>query len=381
MLLKRLFALYGTDANALAKRFRFLAWQGPGKRAGLVDEVKALDTYLSAHGKRLKNDGALAAFRRLRNGRQAVLSPDFDRPVHCKATLDHSPTRAVEPDDSHGASMTIPKPIAALLATLAAAAAPPVLSTPIGGWFSQETRKAEQPIPTKVVSLGPHRFRLPLNLFNGQDGYNLDGTDLWLALSGPDLEAIPMGVNFHDDMTMFISTIHIHVGHVDRLDDAQYARLLQSDIEPLTADTVLRENPASNLHMRIKGEAMFGLTPYYLDFERLKSYYVKAYGPDTPAIRDMEHHNDDWLLNTDSSGVLRSIVKCTSFNAPDGARLEEGRIVDAPVNRRRSTCNHMFLLPEFKATVEVNYLRILLPEWKRIEERITTILRNAKVEK
>lgn len=376
--LKRMLTTCTPHADTFAQRFALLTWLGPGQRAGADEEVDAIATFLTAHGqhgKRFTGDDTRAAFRRLRAGQQVVISPRLDRPVRCKPVTAHAETRRQAPDTPQGTSVPVPKPIAALLASFAAVA---VETVPAGGWFTREPPAAQQAIPTKVVNLGPHRFRLPMNLFDGQDGFNPDKTEIWMAWSWPELQPLPMGVNYHDDMTMFISTVNVSVHHLDALDDVKYAHRLQAYIEPRFSDPIHRENPAENLHMRIKGAPLHGLTPYFMDFERIGAYYASLYGPGTPAA-EPGGLNEDWYLRTDANGMPLTVIMCDPREIPDGTYLEDGRIVDAPVNGRRATCSHVFLLPEYKAIVRIEYQRTVLHDWRRIEDLITGTLRQAKV--
>ncbi|MDF4026972.1 hypothetical protein P3W24_18540, partial [Luteibacter sp. PPL201] len=199
-------------------------------------------------------------------------------------------------------------------------------------------------------------------------------------LRWPTLEALPMGVNYHDINEDFISTIRIAVTYFSRLSDEQASEALRHHIYQDDDTTrYIKENPAHNLDMRIRGEPTFGLTPYYLDTERLKTYYSKEFGPDSPAVVNVNDWGEDWFIRMDERGTPLTFIPCTTRLRPDGVSIVNTRVVDDVPARSRSTCTHHFLLPQYKSRVSVDYLRIMLPDWKRIEDRVTAILRDAEV--
>jgi hypothetical protein len=277
--------------------------------------------------------------------------------------------------------MAIPKSIAALLASFCApaAAADTGSATLTVQRLAQETPAASQAIPTSVVSLGRHKFRLPMNLFEGQNGSNPRGLAFDLAWPWPGLRPLPMGVNYHDDMTLFVSTVVASIDHVDKIDDDDYAMLLQKQIQPRSENPKLRADPRTNLHMRIKGGPVFGLTPYYVDFDRLAKYVHDLYGPDSPAGDPESSMNEDWYIRFDENGKPLTLISCTSTQIPNGTRIENGHIVDTPVNGRRAICGHMFLIPEYKVWVNVRYQRVMMYDWKRVEDLVIETLRRAQV--
>lgn len=373
----RLLDMHGKDADRFARRFRFVTWQGPGQRADTDNEIEALGAYLSAHGhhgKRLAADAFRAALQRLRARQQAVVSPALWPPVRCRVATCRPPTPTTPRPHHEGEPMKRPLSIAALLASLATLQTKDAHAWPIV--YDAPARA----IPSKVVSLGPHRFRLPMNIFDGQDGYNPEGTVILLALRWPTLEALPMGVNYHDINEDFISTIRIAVTYFSRLSDEQARDFLRHNIHPGSgADRFTREDPADNLELRLKGDAHHGLTPYYLDTERLKAYYSKEFGPQSPAVTNADDWGEDWYVRMDDRGIPLTHISCTTRLRPDGVAIIDHRPVDDVPARSRATCTHQFILPQYKALVSVDYLRVMLPDWKRMEDRVIAILRNAEV--
>ncbi|MEX1827915.1 hypothetical protein [Luteibacter sp. CQ10] len=374
-----LLAMHGKNAEVFARRFRFVAWHGPGRGSGLAEDIDALGTYLTAHGhygERLTTDTYRAALRRLRTGKQAVFSPLLWPPVRCPVVT--APSRhPTTPRSSHeGEPMTLPTPIAALLASLAVATATPAEAAPTARLAAATTPT----VPTHVVKLGPHRFRLPVNVFNGPEGFSYKGIEFGIALRWPTLEPYPLGVNFHDDNDDFISSVRIIVSYFERLSDEEASNFLLHHLRyGKEASPYIRNNPAHNLDMRIRGEPRFGLTPYYLDTQRLKAYYTKEFGPNSKAVIHVNEWGEDWFLRRGKDGVPLTFVTCSTRLRPDGVTVTGQRLVDGKPGEHRAVCTHEFLLPQYKTMVSADYLRVMLPDWKKIEARVADILRDAEV--
>ncbi|MEX1827917.1 hypothetical protein [Luteibacter sp. CQ10] len=272
--------------------------------------------------------------------------------------------------------MTPSLPIAALLASLAVATA-----TPAEPASTARLADASTPtVPTHVIKLGPHRFRLPVNVFNGPEGFSYKGIMFGIALRWPTLEPYPLGVNFHDDNDDFISSIPIIVSYFDRLSDEEANNFLLHHLRyGKEASPYIRNNPAHNLDMRIQGEPRFGLTPYYLDTERQKAYYTKEFGPNSKAVIHVNEWGEDWFLRRGKDGVPLTFITCSTRLRPDGVKVVDRRLMDAETGQRRAVCRHEFLLPQYKAMASASYLRVMLPDWKKIEARVADILRDAEV--
>lgn len=166
--------------------------------------------------------------------------------------------------------------------------------------------------------------------------------------------------------------------HLSRLSDDRYATTLRRMMEPFDSQ---KKNPEYNLSLRIKGDPVDGLTPYYADFRKLVSYYEKKFGfasMETLNASKPDGH-EDWYVAMGKNNLPSTFIRCSAKAIPDGVKLVNGRIMDNPEDRRRSTCSHFFLLPKYKAIVEVGYLRAVMFDWKRIEQRITAIMEEAEL--
>lgn len=282
--------------------------------------------------------------------------------------------------------MPFPKPLASLLASLLAAC-----STPAPDVADGKRPKAMLPLkgcnsihdlgspPIRYVDacLGSHRFRFPQNLYSWQAGQILVGTSVNLSVQWPSLEPLPLGQDYHDDTHTFISSINIDIQYMGARDEAHLMAKLRRTIEPLDPNNIVQTgNPDENIDLRIKGDPLYGLTPYYVDFGLIETFYKRLYGENTKAMNPDLH--DEWFIHTNDDGTPSTIITCDSRKIPDGAAIEDGRIVDL-AGRRRSLCNHQFAIPKYGVIVYVDYLRVVMHDWQRIETRIHDLLASAEI--
>ena len=338
----------------------------------------------------------LAAFRQdafapslelqiLKPGERLLCDARLLHPLRCRTLRPHAGAAtppAVIPPLPEGDPMKLSLRLAAAVASTAMSAAPAgaVLAADAAPAPSASAAKpykwegySDKPVEAK---LGPYRFRFPMNMYYDQMGPDFQG-GVSLVLRWPDLEPYPPGENFHDAPDRFINAISISLDYPDRLSDHEYATILRASLQPLMPDDPEQiENPAENLNLRIKGEAVYGLTPYYLDLERLKTYFAKYHPGSLTA--DPQFH-EDWYVSNDNHGVPLTVIKCTTRSVPDGVLIERGTMIDDPGVRRRSDCHHNFLVPEYRLLIRINYLRPVLADWAQIENRIRHLLRALEV--
>ncbi|HEY4293251.1 hypothetical protein [Luteibacter sp.] len=377
-----LFAGHDGETTALARRFGVLALHAPGERALAEREAVAVGRYMAAQtaGSARNTPVSVDDLLALRAQDQIVVSRSLLSPVRCRilASARSAPT---PPMESQGEAMSFPKPLAALLASLVAGCSAPA---PLG------TASAERPLSGVPVSrtddhlrharLGPQRFRLSKTLFKGLHQPKGDGSSISFILRWPSLEPWPADVYIYRDQNTFLSSLRITINHLDRLTDEQYRARLKRNIEPIVPDDPMqRADPADNLDLRIKGEPVHGLTPYYTDFAKLKRFYLALYGPDTRAGEPDSSSNDDWYLDMGSDGIPRTVITCSPAVIPDGVVIENGQLRHKPEVFRRATCDHSFLIPEYKARVNLSYQRAVMPDWQRIETSVRDILRQGEV--
>lgn len=372
-------ARYGDAAGALNRRFTLCVVHAPRDDAFAREESEALRTFIATRHSDPRLLSAPASARELmslRQGEQILATASLRTPVICRTlSLPRKPNAAPSHTD-HGEAMPIPKAFIAFLATLVATSAGAGDVAPSA--VPAAVARGADTIPMVEAKLGPHRFRFPKNLYYQQSGPDADG-GVMLNVRWPSLQPLALGKDYHEKTEDFLSHVSIDLAYPSRLTDAEYRRLLRRSIEPFDpTDETSLANPAENLSLRIKGDAVLGLVPYMIDFDKLRPYNDKLYGPGTRAS-DPEA-NDDWYLppGADVDAPL-TVISCTSRLIRDGAKVENGTILDESNGGRRSTCTHEFLIPELRLVARLSYLRVILPDWERIERHVRELVTKAEV--
>jgi hypothetical protein len=383
--LAALFKAYGHADRALMHRFGVLAVHAPGERLHAEREAGALARYVAfrdAHtgtscAKPLPTEKLLL----LRDGEQFIFAPLLTRPVRCRVIGTHRRAPA-PPSDIQGEPMPFPKPLAALLTALIAGCSAPAQKplAQLPPYPCGPRDNYDDPERIEEVNLGPHRFCLPAKLFNGPHQPWSNGTELGFVLDWPSLEPLPRGFDMYKDNDRFLAILGIEVSYPHLLSDEQFRVFPRRWIEPIDpTDPAQLADPADNLELRIKGDPVHGLTPYYTDFDRLLRYHEKAYGPNPPGVEPENSMNDDWFIDMGPDGIPRTVLKCSPKAVPDGVRMEGDRMVSIPEVFRRATCSHRFVIPEYRATVDLLYQRMVMPDWRRIETRIRSLLHDSEI--
>jgi len=377
--------MHDGDAPAISRRFACLAWHAGSDLKRARVEANALQTYTShrstSREAKCPEPPGADDLRKLRRGEQLIFAPGLSHAVRCPRPVFYRRSLPA-PTPEQGASMPFPKSLATLVAMLITACSSPAQTeeAPVASSKADACRMVPFAERTSVsvrgANLGPKRFCLLERLFNGP--WRPTGNTIGFMLNWPTLEPPPLNFDYMANQEAFLSTLGVSVDWIERLSDEAYRQYPRNWIEPLFPnDPNDLVRPMDNLHLRNKGAPMHGLTPYYADLPAISSYFEDRDGPDTTAGRP--ERQLDWFVDMGPEGIPRTVIKCSVKEVPDGVRLEHGRLVHQPEVFRRATCDHYFLLPEYKATVNLMYQRIMMPDWKRIEDRIRTLLRNGEL--
>lgn len=221
----------------------------------------------------------------------------------------------------------------------------------------------DKPVQAK---LGPHRFEIPANYFDTQLGPDFQG-NMRLIVQWPDLQPLAPGVRYFDDQDRFRKGVNITPSFIDRVPlDSLLERIIRSDIDSPQA---AQEDPSLNIDLRLRGEPVFGLQPYYLDFHKLDAYLLKQHGDKVDLARQRESAlNRDWFVQRDAQGKLTTVITCSAREMPDGVVLDGDTLeqIKPPI----ATCEHSLILPRYNTRVTVEYLRVFLKDWQRIDARV-----------
>jgi hypothetical protein len=217
----------------------------------------------------------------------------------------------------------------------------------------------QTPPPLMEACLGPYKLRIPANYFGDQMGPNFDDS-FGLYLEYPSLQPFAPGERTHLSLDVSTRTVDIGYHYLDRVDVHEALR------RRYTGYSAAKGNPAEHLESRLRQSPVYGLTPYYADLPKVFAYYKeKGYRTSAPVFKTEEH--DDWYVERDPNGEIRTFIACTSHVvAETGVEYRDGKLVRSK-GTELPQCRHVFALPEISTLVEVRYVRAALPDWKRIE--------------
>ena len=225
--------------------------------------------------------------------------------------------------------------------------------------------------PLVDAQVGPHRFRIPARYFDNQMGPEFDGS-FGLFLEWPRLEPFPAGVRSSLKLDVALRQIDISPGEVrtdvHTLLDRKVARVNLGPPSP-------NDGSAEKDGVRVQGDAIYGLTPYYTDFSRLTAFNRKKYGENTAANDRQSTFNDDWYLSRAANGQLSTVIRCTSREIQsDGVFIDGSTVKSDGSDTYIPSCTHSIVLPEHGIGVEISYLRAFLKDWKAIEDRARQLI-------
>jgi hypothetical protein len=210
--------------------------------------------------------------------------------------------------------------------------------------------------------IGPTHYRFPANLFRDQMGPDFQA-NFSLVVMWPDLQPAEPGKLNGQPMELVMARVQISPYHVD-----------QMPIETLLERTASKkafeaDDDPSILALRDRQPERYGLTPYFVNPERFQAFHnaqAQRFGHKSRAKLE---NAQDWYLHRGADGRLHSFIKCRSHLRPDGYAVEGNTLVKIPSDRTNALCTHHFVMDDVKASVVIDYPRVLLKEWKRFEDR------------
>jgi len=208
-----------------------------------------------------------------------------------------------------------------------------------------------QPVAADV---GPRRFMFPANLYYNQIGPFPDGAVV-LTVLWPNLDAAAPGdfpLRAVEDGYRQVSIELRYVGH------ARTGDYLAPHIG---------SGWAQSLAERVAQPPRFGLTPYAVDL---------AAGADDAQALALE---PDWYVVRADGGRLRTFISCDAASVvPDGLVMGSRTLVRSGRDRI-AMCRHSVVDVESGIAVEMNYARVLLVEWQRLEAAAVGLMRRYEV--
>ena len=225
------------------------------------------------------------------------------------------------------------------------------------------------PPPVMEACLGPYKLQIPANYFDDQMGPNFDGS-FGLYLEYPELNAFAPGERAHLKLDVATRTVNIGYRYLDRVDPDAFLR------RQYTPDGATQDTPEADINTRIKGEEKDGLTPYYANVAAYREHYRAQVLKPSNSIMEASYYKD-WYVSRDAKGNIDTIIKCTSRAVePSGVEFREGKLVRSK-ERELPSCEHVFVIPEMKVAVEIDYVRVALKDWKKIQDRARSALKTS----
>jgi len=223
------------------------------------------------------------------------------------------------------------------------------------------------PPPIMEACLGPYLLRIPANYFDDQMGPNFDGS-FGLYVEYPDLNAFAPGERSPLTLDVATRTVNIGYRYLDRVDPEEYLR------RQYTAGSAGSDAPETNIDTRIKGEEKDGLTPYYADVAAYRAHYLAQGLKPANSIMNASYYQD-WYVRRDAQGRIDTIIKCTSREVESsGVEYRAGKLVRS-TTQELPACKHVFVVPDMKVAVEIDYVRVALKDWKKIDARARSALK------
>lgn len=202
-----------------------------------------------------------------------------------------------------------------------------------------------QPVEANV---GPRRFMFPANLYYNQIGPFSDGAVV-LTVLWPNLEAASPGdfpLRTVEEGYRQVSIELRYVGH------ARTGDYLAPHIG---------SGWAQSLAERVVQPPRFGLTPYAIDL---------AAGAD-----DAQALEPDWYVVRADGGRLRTFISCDAARVTADGLVMGSRTLVRSGGNRIAMCRHSMVDGETGMAVEMNYARVMLVEWQRLEAAAVGLMR------
>ncbi|MBB3175712.1 hypothetical protein [Variovorax sp. Sphag1AA] len=220
--------------------------------------------------------------------------------------------------------------------------------------------------------LGPHHYRIPANYFRDQMGPDFEG-GIYMVVLWPHLQPQAPGKLSELGVEGWARTVKARLYYIDRvpIDD-----MLAKSIQPMDYQKD-RQDPTAQLDLRDRQPQRFGLTPYYVNAERLEAFGMKRERELGIPVGAPLEKQDDWYLGHDAKGRLTTVIKCDSHLRPDGYVIEGNRLLNQ--GHWSTGCTQSIVMPEVSTMVQIDYRRVFLKDWKRFEDRARELLTKYRV--
>lgn len=220
--------------------------------------------------------------------------------------------------------------------------------------------------------LGGHRFRLPRQFFRHQLEPQ-SGRRFELAMWLPDDQ--PVTVAPAVGSVELAAKLDIQVRLIDGIPAANLLSFWMRQEPPGPSP-----DPLAGALPRLRGEAVHGLYPYYVDIDTLIGQAQARSETAASAASVVKFGDADRYLGTaDATRPVPTYIECTPRALDDGVSLVGGQLQRSGTGNIDvlAMCDHSFLLDSAEIMVTMHYSRLYLPQWHEIETRVADRLRRA----
>ncbi|WP_294993833.1 hypothetical protein [uncultured Stenotrophomonas sp.] len=275
--------------------------------------------------------------------------------------------------------------LVAVLSTTACAKAPSTEKDPNGTNMSEAAASSRtvgghtyttEPVEARV---GPHRFMFPANLYYNQTGPLADG-GVMLTVLWPDFDAAPPGDRPVRTTQVSRRQVLVELRYIDRVPIHSYLERRSSSEATSAPGSLERRDPVENLALRVAQPERWGLTPYAID-----PSLMAAYAKDSEAALGRPYvHNPgmepDWYVARTTDGQLATFISCDPADRiPDGLTIQ-GKTLERAGEDQIAMCRHSIVDVGDSIAIEMNYARVMLSDWQRLETSVRELLSRYRVQ-
>lgn len=230
----------------------------------------------------------------------------------------------------------------------------------------------KDPPPLKQACLGPYLLEIPQNYFYNQIGTEHDGSYA-LALEYPSLEPFNPGERMRLSVDVAVRTVTVKYSYIDRTD---VEMVMKREYTPLNYQV---GDPEESLDTRIKGELKNGLTPYYVDMEKVRAHYLEEGTRENAPVMKIDWHTD-WYLGRDADGEVTTVIKCTPREITEpGVEYRRGKMVKSK-GESLAECDHTLMMADLDTIIRMNYPREGVLHWRELETRARQLVTDSIVD-
>ncbi|WP_313437289.1 hypothetical protein [Stenotrophomonas sp.] len=226
------------------------------------------------------------------------------------------------------------------------------------------------------VKLGPTTFRFPANYLDSQIA-PWPGEGVTLVIEWPDMKPTAPGARANPRTNDFRKEISVRINYVDRAPIESLLERYASNESITEAGSVEREDPRERLELRKALPEVLGLTPYAIDESRMVEYTTLYRARSGSALVRSPAFEGDWYVARQADGQIATFIKCdATAHFDDGVRVVGDSVIQQP-GVRSANCVHYFVDLDNKLSVRLDYKRVFLKDWKRMEHAVRSALASA----